>query len=578
MEQVLSEQPQDTWDSFPLFQVLNDYLRTDDNLKNGRFHQQIRDTFAPQVIRYVDLMESSIAQSIHKGFEKERWEMKGYKNLTGYVRPCQGRPSAGCATSEDLFWKLDALQSFIRDLHWPDPEFGLHLNQRLKLMACDMIESSIQRTFAAFEQHLSKGILLDATTYIIPIEICSMVNVVLDAKTQALKLCGVDGADMHKYHTKIDEQIEKTSFNMRSKLVGKLITVLEKTLGKLSAHDEGTMMGGFFNKLNKVTNVSGNGTDLGKSYIQFVRTNMDVIGKRVNDDLWVLSAMEKWYFNQVQMLSTWLTERLDKSLNPYQCTCLSYVVKKLYTEYELQGMEGEKLNTNFYCQVAQRMATEEATCVLSSTDAADIGTESDDERDKERRRKQIEARKRAKAAGQKLDDDEESRLQRQQSRGPVPGPPSKGPPQRGMSQQGRGPTGPNKPPPTRQKTKKMDSDDSSDSGDEAPQKKPPPPKGKPPAGKPPPGGKPPQGKPPQGKGPPGGRPPQQGKPPGKGPQNNQQGQSQSGDGDEGKNHAAGMGAAIAGGGVDKAAEAGAKAAQEASKMLTKGFGKAFSLF
>ena len=96
----------------------------------------------------------------------------------------------------------------------------------------------------------------------------------------------------HKYHTKIDEQIEKTSFNMRSKLVGKLITVLEKTLGKLSAHDEGTMMGGFFNKLNKVTNVSGNGTDLGKSYIQFVRTNMDVIGKRVNDDLWVLSAME----------------------------------------------------------------------------------------------------------------------------------------------------------------------------------------------------------------------------------------------------------------------------------------------
>ena len=43
---------------------------------------------------------------------------------------------------------------------------------------------------------MSKGILLDATTYIIPIEICSMVNVVLDAKTQALKLCAVDGVDM----------------------------------------------------------------------------------------------------------------------------------------------------------------------------------------------------------------------------------------------------------------------------------------------------------------------------------------------------------------------------------------------
>ena len=52
-----------------------------DNLKNGRFHQHLQDTFAPLVVRYVDLMESSIAQSIHKGFEKERWELKG----CGYV-------------------------------------------------------------------------------------------------------------------------------------------------------------------------------------------------------------------------------------------------------------------------------------------------------------------------------------------------------------------------------------------------------------------------------------------------------------------------------------------------------------
>jgi hypothetical protein len=34
------------------------------------------------VVRYVDLMESSIAQSIHKGFEKERWEIKGWGDWT----------------------------------------------------------------------------------------------------------------------------------------------------------------------------------------------------------------------------------------------------------------------------------------------------------------------------------------------------------------------------------------------------------------------------------------------------------------------------------------------------------------
>ena len=97
MNTILGLQHPDTWDTFPLFQILNDYLRTDgekiaiiilvetfqekayfaDNLKNGKFHQHIRDTFAPQVIRYVDLMENSIGQSIHKGFEREKWEIKG---------------------------------------------------------------------------------------------------------------------------------------------------------------------------------------------------------------------------------------------------------------------------------------------------------------------------------------------------------------------------------------------------------------------------------------------------------------------------------------------------------------------
>lgn len=53
--------------------------------------------------------------------------------------------SNGSGTSEDLFWKLDALQTFIRDLHWPEEEFGKHLETRLKLMSSDMIESCIKR-------------------------------------------------------------------------------------------------------------------------------------------------------------------------------------------------------------------------------------------------------------------------------------------------------------------------------------------------------------------------------------------------------------------------------------------------
>ena len=38
-----------------------------ENLMNGKFHSHLREIFAPQVVRYVDLMESSVAQSIDKG-------------------------------------------------------------------------------------------------------------------------------------------------------------------------------------------------------------------------------------------------------------------------------------------------------------------------------------------------------------------------------------------------------------------------------------------------------------------------------------------------------------------------------
>ena len=46
-----------------------------------------------------------------------------------------------------MLWKLDALQSFIHDLHWPEEVFGEHLDHRLKLMAADMIEAAAKRYF-----------------------------------------------------------------------------------------------------------------------------------------------------------------------------------------------------------------------------------------------------------------------------------------------------------------------------------------------------------------------------------------------------------------------------------------------
>jgi len=104
--------------------------------------------------------------------------------------------SSGCVTTEELFWKLDALQTFIQALHWPDDVFATHLEQRLKLMACDLLDLLLSRTLHAFQTFEKKGTRFgNATDYIVPSEMCVMVNVVLEARNQSLKLCTFAGVD-----------------------------------------------------------------------------------------------------------------------------------------------------------------------------------------------------------------------------------------------------------------------------------------------------------------------------------------------------------------------------------------------
>ena len=72
-----------------------------------------------------------------------------------------------------------------------------------------MIDSCIKRTDASFQNHLNRiKINLNPTDYIVPTEICAMINVVIDAKNQSFKLCAVDGIDVvsfYSFSTKIFE-------------------------------------------------------------------------------------------------------------------------------------------------------------------------------------------------------------------------------------------------------------------------------------------------------------------------------------------------------------------------------------
>ncbi|XP_059385380.1 calcium-dependent secretion activator 1 isoform X6 [Carassius carassius] len=367
MDAALEVQPPDSWDSFPLFQLLNDFLRIDYNLCNGKFHKHLQDLFAPLVVRYVDLMESSIAQSIHRGFERESWE------------PVNN----GSGTSEDLFWKLDALQTFIRDLHWPEEEFAKHLESRLKLMSSDMIESCVKRTRAAFEVKLQKS--PRTTDFRVPQSICTMFNVMVDAKAQSAKLCAMELSQERQYHSQIDNLIEETVKEMITLLVAKFVVILESVLAKLSRYDEGTLFSSFLSftvkAASKYVDVPKPGMDVADSYVTFVRHSQDVLRDKVNEEMYIERLFDQWYTSTMNLLGTWLTDRMDLQLHVYQLKILIRIVKKKYRDFRLQGVLDSTLNSKMYETVRNRLILEEATASVREGGMQGISMKDSDEED-----------------------------------------------------------------------------------------------------------------------------------------------------------------------------------------------------
>uniref|UniRef100_A0A8C8JH43 Calcium-dependent secretion activator 2 n=1 Tax=Oncorhynchus tshawytscha TaxID=74940 RepID=A0A8C8JH43_ONCTS len=389
MDGALQVQPVDSWDSFPLFQLLNNFLRCDPHLCNGMFHKHLQDLFIPLVVRYIDLMESSIAQSIHRGFEQETWQsVKTIANnlpsvpLPKVRLPQMPRFSApswmgplcdstnSSETSEDLFWKLDALQMFVLDLHWPEPEFAKHLEQRLKLMASNMMEACVKRTKAAFDSKMQKA--SKSTDFRVPLSVCTMFNVLIEAKKQCSKLCVLDSGLEQQYHSKIDDLIDDTFKDMIFSLVSKFAGPLDAVLSKLSRYDEGTLFSSIFSftvkAAAKYVDVPKPGMDLADTYITFVRQNQDILRDRVNEEMYIEKLFDQWYTSSMKALCVWLTDRLNLQLHMYQLKTLIKIVKKTYRDFRLQGVLDGTLNNKSYETVYNRLTVEESTVAVKAGD------------------------------------------------------------------------------------------------------------------------------------------------------------------------------------------------------------------
>ncbi|XP_031681036.1 calcium-dependent secretion activator 1-like isoform X18 [Oncorhynchus kisutch] len=369
MDAALEIQSPESWDSFPLFQLLNDFLRTDYHLCNGKFHKHLQDLYAPLVVRYVDLMESSIAQSITRGFEGESWV------------PVNN----GSGTSEDLFWKLEALQTFIRDLHWPEEEFAKHLENRMKLMSSDMIENCVKRTRMAFESKLAKS--SRGTDFRISAAICTMFNVMVDAKDQSSKLCAMEMGQEKQYHTQIDELIEESVKDMIQLMVAKFVVILEGLLAKISRYDEGTLFSSFMSftvkAASKYVDVPKPGMDVADGYVTCVRHSQDILRDKVNEEVYIERLFDQWYTATMNLLGTWLTERMDQQLHLYQLKILIRIVKKKYRDFRLQGVLDSTLNSKMYDTVRNRLTLEEANASMKEGGMGGISMKDSDEEDED---------------------------------------------------------------------------------------------------------------------------------------------------------------------------------------------------
>lgn len=163
------------WEVFILFRILNDHMRRSSNLECRKFKAYLCDTFKPKLLRYIDVMESSLMRMLFKAHEKDN--------------------QVNCLLMEQLFFKLDELQKFVlHQLCWPEQQLAEQLHQRLKLMAYELCDASVQRTLASFQLIEKKSNKWTAaasasSTYAAPSEMVQMINLVLETRNKSQKLC-----------------------------------------------------------------------------------------------------------------------------------------------------------------------------------------------------------------------------------------------------------------------------------------------------------------------------------------------------------------------------------------------------
>ena len=244
-QQVLDRQPPDTWDVFPIFHQINDFMSYSKKYEyfkifNGSFHIWLCDQFAPITIRYFDLIENNILNGLKRGIKQENWV---------YI------PNVGCSASGDILWKIETLWNLIAELSWPQLEFARHLNARLLKITnrcvytiCALASHnfiSIENEKISFDARLSDSHTSMLCTMVHCREFIEKMLLLVRSEEFGLDQNGQkDDIDKFKEIVEYcDEQINKAEKILRKSVFEKMFEVL---LNKMNKFDEGGIISSVF--------------------------------------------------------------------------------------------------------------------------------------------------------------------------------------------------------------------------------------------------------------------------------------------------------------------------------------------
>ncbi|KER20260.1 hypothetical protein T265_11143 [Opisthorchis viverrini] len=306
--------------------------------------------------------------------------------------------SRACQTVIELLWRLHKLKYFVQELAWPQPVKAKDLSERIRVLCAQMLREGVKRTLIELESTVRK--CSKNTDLILPIECCTMLNTVTELRSHLFSLChSMDTSNSlgsptkgttqnaNQLHIETEEFFEGVHRNMLVIVVDQLVAVLNGVLGKLTRFDENKLLSSLLSltvlELDyQVVNTAfcnpsvANGFTIqqkptdeeGRAYSVFVHNNLQQLNDNLVDEVSLISLCENWYNRQIRMLYEWLVHRKSILLHPYQIKCLSVIVKKTFSYFELQGLPKSVLDTIMYQTVSHRLQVDETTqCVRQET-------------------------------------------------------------------------------------------------------------------------------------------------------------------------------------------------------------------